>query len=103
MLPVPLPRPVLLAGVGLIGAVYLIGNDQEGSGSAAPDCSFEVTADALNVRSGPSETAGRIGQLDHREQVEATPRVVDGFRQLDPGSWAATEFLTPVPGSDCTP
>ncbi|MFC7341852.1 SH3 domain-containing protein [Saccharopolyspora griseoalba] len=94
---------MLLAGAGLIGAVYLIGNDQEGSGSAAPDCSFEVTADVLNVRSGPSESATRIGGLGHREEVEATPNVVEGFRELDPGSWAAAEFLAPVPGSDCAP
>ncbi|GAA2331328.1 hypothetical protein GCM10009854_02990 [Saccharopolyspora halophila] len=103
MLPVPLPRPVLLAGAGLIGAVYLIGGDQEGSGSAEPKCSFEVTADVLNVRSGPGEGAARVGSLQHRDEIEATPNVVDGFRELEEGRWAATEFLAQAPGGSCAP
>lgn len=103
MFPVPLPRPVLLAGAGLIGAVYLIGGNQQGSGSAEPDCSFEVTADVLNVRSGPDEAAVRVDRLERRDEIEATPNVVDGFRELEEGRWAAAGFLAQAPGSDCAP
>nr|WP_218888728.1 SH3 domain-containing protein [Saccharopolyspora hordei] len=80
-------------------------NAQQTAG--APDgpgpCAFHVAADVLNVRSGPSEREPKVGALQHGEQVEALPTVVDGFRDLGGGRWAAQEFLLPAPGSACAP
>ncbi|MBB5154893.1 SH3 domain-containing protein [Saccharopolyspora phatthalungensis] len=100
----PLPRPLLLLGAGAIGAIYLIGAGQPGSspGETKP-CIFRVTADILNVRSGPSFGAGRVDSLDHGAQVIGTPYVVGGFRDLGNARWAAAEFLAPAPGSICDP
>ncbi|WP_406688722.1 SH3 domain-containing protein [Saccharopolyspora sp. ID03-671] len=99
----PVPRPVLLAGVGLIAVVYAMGADRDSDAAKPDDCAFQVSADALNVRSAPDEEASRVDRLGAGEQVEATPNVVDGFREIGSGRWAATEFLVPLPGSACVP
>lgn len=98
------PRPVLLAGAGLIAIVYAMGTNQTDSNATRPDdCTFHVSADVLNVRSDPTPDASRVDKLNAGEQVEATPNVVGGFREISSGRWAATEFLTPLPGSACVP
>ncbi|MEB3372372.1 SH3 domain-containing protein [Saccharopolyspora mangrovi] len=98
------PRPVLLAGAGLIAIVYALGADRADSGAAKPaDCAFRVSADVLNVRSDPHQGAARVDRLNAGEQVEATANVVAGFREIRTGRWTATEFLTPLPGSACVP
>ncbi|RRO12838.1 SH3 domain-containing protein [Saccharopolyspora rhizosphaerae] len=98
-----IPRPLLLAGAGLVAIVYAAGSGQDSGATKPADCTFEVSADVLNVRSDPEEGATRVGHLTAGEQVEATPNVIGRFRELRSGNWAATEFLTPVPGSACAP
>ncbi|WP_242184945.1 SH3 domain-containing protein [Saccharopolyspora soli] len=101
---IPLPRTVLLAGAGLLGVIYLIGASQTGSSSGEPKpCTFHVTADVLNVRSGPNAGEDRVDSLQQGEEVAATPNVIGGFRALDDARWAAAEFLAPMPGSTCDP
>ncbi|MEV6230435.1 SH3 domain-containing protein [Saccharopolyspora shandongensis] len=99
-----LPRPLLLIGAGVLGVSYLAGTGQAGFGVGEPEpCAFHVTADVLNVRSGPGSGEDRVGRLGHGEEVTATPNVVGGFRDLGGARWAAAEFLAPVPGSSCDP
>ncbi|MGP4015483.1 SH3 domain-containing protein [Saccharopolyspora sp. 5N708] len=101
---IPLPRTVLLAGAGLIGVVYLISTSQAGSSPGDPKpCTFQVTADVLNVRAGPTAAESWVDSLQRGEEITATPNVVGGFRALGDARWAAAEFLAPVPGSTCDP
>ncbi|MGW3468926.1 SH3 domain-containing protein [Saccharopolyspora sp. NPDC000995] len=99
-----LPRSLLLIGAGVLGVSYLIGTGQAGSGFGGPEpCTFRVTADVLNVRSGPSSVNARVGELRQGAEVAATPNVVGGFRDLGDARWAATEFLATAPDSTCGP
>lgn len=101
---IPFFRPLLLAGAGVLGAIYLISANQAGSIPFQPKpCTFEVTADSLNVRSGPTVGANRVDSLKHGEEVTATSNVVNGFRALSDTRWAAAAFLAPTPGSACSP
>ncbi|WP_246633069.1 SH3 domain-containing protein [Pseudonocardia nigra] len=64
-------------------------------------CQLEVTAEQLNIRSGPGPDSPLVQTLTRGERVDGTPTVTDGFRELEDGQWAADQFLTPVPGSNC--
>jgi hypothetical protein len=45
--------------------------------------------------------SGIVGKYLKDAQVDAMPVVQNGFRQLGPGKWASTQFLTPTSGSHC--
>jgi hypothetical protein len=64
-------------------------------------CQLQVVTDQLNVRAGPSQNAEMLGVLTRGDQVDGTAVVTDGYRQLAAGRWALTQFLTPLPGSNC--
>lgn len=74
------------------------GSAQQGSGTAA-GCEVQVTADVLNVRSGPSTTARTLSSLRTGQTVSATATTQNGFRELSAGHWASNNFLKPVSGS----
>ncbi len=96
---------VLFSGL-LLAAVALIdrgGIDEiVGTGDGSTGCQVEVTTEQLNVRSGPSQDYELVGTLSRGERVDATLVVVAGFRELEDQRWASNEFLTPVPGTDCS-
>lgn len=95
---------VIVAGIGL-AVVALI--DRGGldelrvSADGSTGCQLEVTAEELNIRVGPTQDAELLDQLVRGDRVDGTRLVTDGFRELEDGRWAADQFLTPVPGSDC--
>lgn len=64
-------------------------------------CQLEVAADELNVRSGASADAALVETLTRGDRVDATPVVVDGYRELENDRWAADRFLAPLPGTNC--
>ena len=65
-------------------------------------CQLEVTTDRINVRAGPSQDTEQLRVLTRGELVDGTRVVVNLYRQLEDGTWATSEFLAPVPGSNCT-
>ena len=71
------------------------------SASPPPRCEVSVTADVLNVRSGPDAGTPVIDQLGAGEVAEAGGTIRNGFRQMSEGRWASAQFLTETPGSDC--
>jgi uncharacterized protein YgiM (DUF1202 family) len=96
---------VLVAGVALaiIAVIDRGGMDALGAtADGSTGCRLEVSADRLNVRSAPGEQSPQVETLPRGEQVDATPTVTDGFRELENGNWAADRFLTPLPGADCS-
>jgi hypothetical protein len=94
---------VLIAGVvlALLAIIDRGGLNAITVADGSTGCQLEVTTDQLNVRSGPSQGAALVDTLPRGAHVDGTPVVTDGFRQLEEGRWAATQFLAPLPGTNC--
>ena len=60
-----------------------------------------MTTDQINVRAGPSQDAELLRMLVRGDVVDGTRIVTNLYRQLEDGTWATTEFLTPLPGTNC--
>ncbi len=58
--------------------------------------------DELNVRAAPAQDAELLRKLPRGEVVDGTRIEANFYRQLADGGWGATEFLTPVPGTNCS-
>jgi hypothetical protein len=106
---------VLVAG--LLLALYAIvdggglaeqgSSDPAGTGTTvttdgATGCRLEVTTDELNVRAAPAQDAELLRTLPRGELVDGTRIEANFYRRLADGGWGATEFLTPVPGTNCS-
>ncbi len=94
------------AGVVVVGALVLSAERDSAHRDSAqreppPRCEVSVTADVLNVRSGPDAGTPVIDQLGAGEVAEADGTIRNGFRQMSEGRWASAQFLTETPGSDC--
>jgi hypothetical protein len=61
-----------------------------------------VSAAELRVRSGPSTDSQQVETLSEGVVVDGTRVVTNGFRELSGNRWAADQFLTPLPGTNCT-
>ena len=94
---------VLVAGVVLAAIAMLDrgGLSEVAGADGSTGCQLEVAAEQLNVRTGPSQGAALVETLPRGTLVDGTRIVTDGFRQLEEGRWAADQFLTPLPGTDC--
>jgi hypothetical protein len=95
---------VLVAGVvlALVALLDRGGLDElRTSADGSTGCQLEVAAEQLNVRTGPSQEAGLVETLARGDRVDGTRVVTDGFRELEDGRWAAEQFLTPLPGTNC--
>ena len=102
MFGLPITRTLLFVGAAAAGALYLAGHHHPPGAPQRPHpCTFTVTADVLNVRSGPGESQRRVDTLQQGQEVTATPTVTSGFRDLGAGRWAAQQYLAPKPGSPC--
>ena len=71
------------------------------SADGSTGCQLRVSAAELRVRSAPSTDADQVEVLSEGAVVDGTPTVTDGFRELEGGRWAADQYLTPVPNTDC--
>lgn len=114
-------RLTLLLGVGAaavlalgMAQVTIGGPDPVGGGSddgalvfedegrpVGPLCSFEVTADELNVRAAPDARSPVVGSLDSGDVTTAESTVEGGYRRLGEGRWVVDEFLDEADGSEC--
>ena len=97
---------VFLAGIVLTILAML--DAPAGNGTSAvhtadnsTGCQLRVSAAELRVRSGPSTDAEQVEVLSEGAVVDGTPTVTDGFRQLEGGRWAADQYLTPLPNTNC--
>ncbi len=98
---ISVPRPFLFAGAGLLGVVYLLGRPADSEPEPVQPCRFAVSADVLNVRSGPGTEFDPVDRLTENTAVTAQPVEQNGFRQLGTGRWVAQEFLVVEPDSSC--
>lgn len=94
----------MLIVVGLLVLVAVIfytqNNKKTGTqAGTAGGCQVQVTADVLNVRSGPNNTDTVVAKLGNGAIKAATSTVQNNFRELTTNQWAANQFLKPVSGS----
>lgn len=95
---------VLVAGalLTLIAIIDRGGLDETVStADGSTGCQLEVIAEELNVRAAPSQDANLVETLFRGDRVDGTRVVTEGFRALENNRWAAEQFLTPLPGTDC--
>jgi hypothetical protein len=98
---------VLLIGV-VLTILALLDAPRDGDVDTVPvtdgstGCQLRVAAAELRVRAGPSTDSDQVEILTEGTVVDGTSVVTDGFRQLEGDRWAADQFLTPMPGTNCT-
>ncbi|GGM59255.1 hypothetical protein GCM10012275_33030 [Longimycelium tulufanense] len=103
-------RPVIVAvALGAV-ALALVASPRDGKqnepnpvspASERNQCEFRVTADLLNVRSGPGTGERVVDTLRNNMLVAATDQTERGFRKLSEGRWASEKFLRAAPGNAC--
>ena len=97
----------VIGGAVALGIVLLVAAHNSGTTSsstaagASRPCTVTVTADRLSVRSSPDGNASVVTTYRKGEVVSADRTVRNGFRQLQPGYWAAQAYLDPTWDSDC--
>lgn len=87
----------------LVAVLFFVQNNkksgaQPGTGTGG-GCQVQVTADVLNVRSGPNNSDKVVAKLSNGAIRAATSTVQNNYRELTANQWAATQFLKPVSGS----
>jgi hypothetical protein len=97
---------VFLAGIVLTTLAMLDAPDVSEtpavrSADGSTGCQLRVSAAELRVRSAPSTDADQVEVLSEGAVVDGTQRVTDGFRELEGGRWAADQYLTPLPDTNC--
>ena len=96
---------VVLAILALIdrgGIDEVTGSTTTTTATGVTGCQLEVATDQLNVRAGPSQNAEMLEILTRGDQVDGTAVIVDGYRQLGERRWVMDQWLTPLPGSNCS-
>ncbi len=94
----------IVAAAVVLGVIVLSTGQQDGQGSGtggSGPCMMTVTAESLNVRSGPDSREPVVATLAEGAVVSANLTTRNGYRELGPDSWAAQLYLRPEPGSDC--
>ena len=92
---------LILGGAVVIGVIVLTSPGDGADGGSGP-CTMRVTADSLNVRSGPDSRDPVVDTLAADAVVSANVTTRNGYRELGPDRWAAQLYLEPMPDSDCS-
>ncbi|MEU5691189.1 SH3 domain-containing protein [Actinosynnema sp. NPDC020468] len=92
-------RGMVVIGVFAVAGVLYVGRGAKVETVA--DCEVTVTADVLNVRSGPADTLPIVSTMARDAVVRADRVVENGFRRLDDGKWVNEAFVTPTSDSSC--
>ncbi|AHI01408.1 hypothetical protein GCM10010174_09910 [Kutzneria viridogrisea] len=102
MFGIPVGKLVVVGGVGAVAVLYLIsGNKGAGAAPGGPQCQYQVTADALNVRSGPGTGNRIVDSYRHGAEITADRLAQNGWRRVDDTHWVSNDYLTPAPGKSC--
>lgn len=83
----------------VVAVLFFIQDGKKPSSQSSGACQVQVTADVLNVRSGPQATAKVVGTLHNGAVKTATSTVQNNFRELARNQWASSQFLKTVSGS----
>jgi len=98
-------RMLIVIGLLVVVALLLVVQNNKKSGAqpsgsnSSGACQMQVTADVLNIRSGPDNTATVVGKLNTGALTAGTSTVQNGYRELSTGHWASNQFLKTVSGA----
>jgi hypothetical protein len=98
-------RMLIVIGLVLVVvALVVVQNNKKtptpaGTSTSSGNCQVQVTADVLNIRSGPDGTASVVGKLSTGAITAAQPTIQNGYRELATNRWASSQFLKPVSGA----
>jgi len=98
-------RMLIVIGLLVVVALMLIVQNnkksgaQPGGATSTGACQMQVTADVLNIRSGPDDTATVVGKLSTGAVTAGTNTVQNGYRELSTGHWASNQFLKTLSGA----
>lgn len=103
MLGVPVRGLIVVGVLGVAGVMYLanggkpMGSESGGSGI----CKITVTADILNVRSGPGDMQPIVSTMPRDAVADAQTRVENGYRMLSDRRWVSQQFVALTSDSTC--
>lgn len=100
--PDPKGWPFALVIALVLGVLVLLDSGTISSSAITASCRVQVTAEVLSARSGADPSAQPQHELHRGDLVGAETEVQNGYRKLLDGTWALSEYLRPVPGSQCT-
>jgi hypothetical protein len=103
MFGVPVRGLIVIGVLGVAGVMYLVnGGKPIGSGDAGTGiCKITVTADILNVRSGPGDLQPIVSTMPRDGVADAQARVENGYRMLSDRRWVSQQFVALTSDSTC--
>lgn len=102
MLGIPVRGMIVVGVLGVAGFMYLANGGKPIDGSDKPQiCKITVTADILNVRSGPGDMQPIVSTMPRDAVANAAPRVENGYRMLSDRRWVSTQFVALTSDSTC--
>ncbi|MDX8032466.1 SH3 domain-containing protein [Lentzea sp. BCCO 10_0856] len=93
----------MLGVLGVAGVMFLVngGKPIGGNESTAGVCKITVTADILNVRSGPGDMQPIVSTMPRDAVADAQARVENGYRMLSDRRWVSQQFVALTSDSTC--
>ncbi|GHH38228.1 SH3 domain-containing protein [Lentzea cavernae] len=102
MLGVPVRGLIVIGVLGVAGVMYAVnGGKPMGSDKAAEICKITVTADILNVRSGPGDMQPIVSTMPRDAVTDAQARVENNYRMLSDRRWVSQQFVALTSDSTC--
>ncbi len=102
MFGVPVRGLIVIGVLGVAGVLYAVnGGNPMDSAKADEICRITVTADVLNVRSGPGDMQPIVSTMPRDAVTEAQPRVENGYRMLGERRWVSEQFIALTSDSTC--
>ncbi|MEU0883971.1 SH3 domain-containing protein [Lentzea sp. NPDC005914] len=93
----------MIGVLGVAGVMYLAsGGKPMGSDKGSQICKITVTADILNVRSGPGDMQPIVSTMQRDAVTDAQGRVENGYRMLSDRRWVSSQFVALTSDSNCT-
>ena len=102
MFGVPVRGMIVIGVLGVAGVMYAVnGGKPMGSDKASEICKITVTADILNVRSGPGDMQPIVSTMPRDAVTDAQGRVENGYRMLSDRRWVSQSFVALTSDSTC--
>ncbi|MEU7479464.1 hypothetical protein AB0A63_25985 [Lentzea sp. NPDC042327] len=93
---------IVIGVLGVAGVMYVAnGGKPMGTDKADQVCKITVTADILNVRSGPGDMQPIVSTMPRDAVTDASDRVENGYRMLSDRRWVNGQFVALTSDSTC--